>query len=81
MKNAVSLQPPAHAGPSLSDLSALKMEAIRSSEMSVHTKSTQRYIPEDGILCCYLFSFVQYSVFSIDKYLHVILIDLGLVEF
>jgi hypothetical protein len=27
----------------------MKMEAIRSSEMSVHTRSTRRYIPEDGI--------------------------------
>jgi hypothetical protein len=26
------------------------MEAIRSSETSVHTRSTQRHIPEDGIL-------------------------------
>jgi hypothetical protein len=28
----------------------LKMEAIRSSETSVHTRSTWRHIPEDGIL-------------------------------
>jgi hypothetical protein len=27
----------------------LKMEAIRSSETSVHTRSTRRHIPEDGI--------------------------------
>jgi hypothetical protein len=26
------------------------MQEIHSSETSVHTKSTQRYIPEDGIL-------------------------------
>jgi hypothetical protein len=26
------------------------MEAVRSSETSVHTRSTQRHIPEDGIL-------------------------------
>jgi hypothetical protein len=44
------LQPPAHAGSSLTDFSALKMEAIRFSETSVHTGSTQRHIPEDGIL-------------------------------
>jgi hypothetical protein len=30
--------------------STLKMEAIRSSETSVHTRSTRRYIPEDGFL-------------------------------
>jgi hypothetical protein len=30
--------------------STLKMEAIRSSETSVHTRSTRRHIPEDGIL-------------------------------
>jgi hypothetical protein len=35
------------AGSSLVDFSTLKMEAIRSSERSVHTK---RSIPEDGIL-------------------------------
>jgi hypothetical protein len=42
--------PPAHAGSSLVDFSTLKMEAIRSSETSVYTSSTRRYIPEDGIL-------------------------------
>jgi hypothetical protein len=30
---------------------------------------------------CYLFSFIQCSVSSIDKYLHLILIVLGLMEF
>jgi hypothetical protein len=59
MKNAVfwdvapcisRLQPPAYAGPSLADFVTLKMEAIRSSETSVHTRSTQRHIPEDGII-------------------------------
>jgi hypothetical protein len=39
----------AHAGSSLTDFSTLKMEAIRSSETSVHTRSTRRHIPEDGI--------------------------------
>jgi hypothetical protein len=43
-------QPPAHAGSSLADFSILKMEAIRSSETLVHTRSTWRHIPEDGIL-------------------------------
>jgi hypothetical protein len=45
-----SLQPPAHAGSSRADFSTLKMEAIRSSETSVHRSSIQRHIPEDGIL-------------------------------
>jgi hypothetical protein len=31
------------------DFSTLNMEAIRSSETSVHTKFTWRHIPEDGI--------------------------------
>jgi hypothetical protein len=44
------LQPPAHAGSSLAGFSTLKMEAIRSSETLVHTRSTRRHIPEDGIL-------------------------------
>jgi hypothetical protein len=59
MKNAVSLQPPAYAGSSLANFSTLKMEVIRSSETSVHTRSTRRHIPKDGTLHCYLFSFVQ----------------------
>jgi hypothetical protein len=45
-----SLQPPADAGSSIADFSALKMEAIRSSETSVHTICTRRHIPEDEIL-------------------------------
>jgi hypothetical protein len=44
-----SLQPPAHACSSLADFSNLKMEAIGSSESSVHTRSTRCHIPEDGI--------------------------------
>jgi hypothetical protein len=35
---------------SLADFSTLKMEAMHSSETSVHTRSTRCYIPEDGIL-------------------------------
>jgi hypothetical protein len=42
-----SLQPPVHAGSSLADFSILKIEAIRSPETSVHTRSTRRHIPED----------------------------------
>jgi transposase len=34
----------------LADFSNLKMEVIRSSETSVHTRSTRSQIPEDGIL-------------------------------
>jgi hypothetical protein len=51
-------QPPAHAGSSLADYSTLKMESIRSSETSIHTRSTQRHIPEDGIHQV-LFCFVE----------------------
>jgi hypothetical protein len=43
-------QSPAHAGSSLANFSTPKMEAISSSETSVHTKSTRRHIPEYGIL-------------------------------
>jgi hypothetical protein len=50
----VSLQQPAHAGSSLVDFSSLKMEVILSTETSVHTRSTQRHIPEDGILLAFL---------------------------
>jgi hypothetical protein len=45
-----SFHPPAHAGSLHTDFSTLKMEAICSSETSVHTRSTRRHIPEDGIL-------------------------------
>jgi hypothetical protein len=38
------------ASSSLAEFSTLKMEAIRSSEMSVHISSTRHHIPEDGIL-------------------------------
>jgi hypothetical protein len=44
------LQTLAHADSSLADFSTLKMEAIGSCETSVHTRSTRRHIPEDGIL-------------------------------
>jgi hypothetical protein len=47
------LQPPAHAGSSLADFSTLKMEAICSSETSVHTRSTRLHIPADGVLHSY----------------------------
>jgi hypothetical protein len=44
------LQPPAHDGSSHSNFSALKTEALRSSETSVQTRSTWRHAPKDGIL-------------------------------
>jgi hypothetical protein len=44
------LQTGAHAGSSLTDIFTLKMEAICSSETSVHTISTWQHIPEDDIL-------------------------------
>jgi hypothetical protein len=56
------LQPPAHAGSSLADFSILKMEAIRSSETSVHTRSTRRHILEDGILqSMYFLEFIYHN--------------------
>jgi hypothetical protein len=52
------------------DFSALKMEAIRSSEMSVHIRSTQRHIPEDGILhshrCENLKSYISLWIWVVD---------------
>jgi hypothetical protein len=48
--NIDGLQPLAHAGSSLTDFFTLKMEAIPSSETSVHTRSTRHHNPEDGIL-------------------------------
>jgi hypothetical protein len=53
-KSTRSVQPPAHASSSLADFSSMKMEAIRSSETSVHTRSTRRHIPENDILQCYI---------------------------
>jgi hypothetical protein len=48
--------------------STLKMEAIRSSETSVHTRSSWRHIPEDGILNIqtvpHLFSYPSGSTFG-----------------
>jgi hypothetical protein len=45
-----SQQPPAQTASSLAGFSTLKMEEIRSSETSVHARSTRCHIPEDGIL-------------------------------
>jgi hypothetical protein len=44
------LQLSAQAVSSLADFSTMKMEAICSSETSVHTRSIRRHIPEDGVL-------------------------------
>jgi hypothetical protein len=49
MKNAVFWDVCSHLL-TLADFSTLKMEAIRSSETSIHTRSTRRHIPEDGVL-------------------------------
>jgi hypothetical protein len=50
-RRVCNLQPPADAGSSFADYSTLNMEAIYSSETSVHTRSIRRHIPEeDGIL-------------------------------
>jgi hypothetical protein len=54
-----SLLPPAHTGSSLMDFSILKMEAIRSSKTSVHTRSTRYHIPEHSILKL-LFNLILY---------------------
>jgi hypothetical protein len=65
------LHPPTQAGSSVADFSTLKMEAIRSSETSVHTRSTRRHIPEDGILHrpfgFHLFGFRKSIFFTEDR--------------
>jgi hypothetical protein len=54
------LQPPAHAGSSLADVFALKLEAITSSETSVRT-STRCHIPENGILYLNMVFFIWWG--------------------
>jgi hypothetical protein len=44
------LQPPAHAGSSIAYLSTLKIEAIRSSETSVHTKDLHGFTSQKTAL-------------------------------
>jgi hypothetical protein len=71
------------SGSSLADFSTLKVEATRSSETSVHTRSTRRHIPEDGILHSHRYeNFKSYSVilyikhrvqFEAEIYLHILL--------
>jgi hypothetical protein len=47
---AVWAELPPHAGSSLANFSTLKMEAIRSSKSSVHTRPPGRHIPEHDVL-------------------------------
>jgi hypothetical protein len=69
MKNAVfwDVVPcrSAQAGSSLADYSTLNMEAISSSETSVHRRSTRHQIPEDGIL--QLFSVFLEQLMAISR--------------
>jgi hypothetical protein len=53
VEKSVSEEPAWAGGCRLADFSALKLEAIRSSETSVHTRTTWRHIPENGILHCH----------------------------
>jgi hypothetical protein len=50
-----------HAGFSLTDIPAVKMEAICSSETSIHTRSTWRHIPQDSIL------YTGWSILSVTQ--------------
>jgi hypothetical protein len=69
----LSLQTPAHAGSSLADFSILKMEATCSSKMSVHTRSTRRHIPEDGILQRYkYFVIISHTVSPFPQKSHLL---------
>jgi hypothetical protein len=54
----------AHAGSSLADSSTMEMEAIRSSETSVHTKTARCHIPENGILQSKLFPVIRKARYS-----------------
>jgi hypothetical protein len=55
---------------SFADFSSLKMEAIRSSETSVHTRSTWRHNPEDGILQHNIFfKFYDGRILNLQKFI------------
>jgi hypothetical protein len=65
-------QQPAHIGSSLADFSSLKMEATRSSETSVDTRSTWRHIPGDILhshRCEYLKSYAGITAFFLMLFL------------
>jgi hypothetical protein len=55
----------------LADFSILKMEAIRSSETSVHTRTTRRHIPEDRTIhshpCDHVASHLGKSILHLGK--------------
>jgi hypothetical protein len=51
------------------------MEAIRSSETSVHTRSTRRHIPEDGILHSHRCENLKSCTIEGKNYLRVLSID------
>jgi hypothetical protein len=55
------------------DFSTLKMEAIRSTDTSVHTRSTRCHIPEDGILqnIWLRYSFISYTGDLCNQHSHV----------
>jgi hypothetical protein len=57
-----SLQPPADAGSSLADFSALRMQAIRFSETLIQARSTWHHIPEDSILHSHRCKNVSYYI-------------------
>lgn len=50
-----NVQPPEHTDFSFADFSNLKVEAFRSSEGSIYTRSTCCHIPEKGILHNFVF--------------------------
>jgi hypothetical protein len=59
------LQTPAQACSLLANFSTLKMDAVHSSETSVHRRSTWRYIPEDGILLTLSFFIFRFGLSDI----------------
>jgi hypothetical protein len=74
-----TLQPPAHSGSSFADFSTLKMEVIRTSETSAHTRSTRRHIPEDGILHSHrrenLKTYILFNYFSIIRLNRLVILE------